>query len=175
MESTNQQNNTSADYRYEGTVCSVQSKNDSRAKRISIFLESNDLVQYLIESGWYIVTNGDQIEFDFSKFVELSVAPNFGKNFSDIDIQPKAIKNNLLTNVDTQIKQIKWFDNIFSSSIKALMRQISLYLTATLLRFKNYHHLLSTCITLLFGLCCSSLSIVFNAFASTRSTRIFSI
>lgn len=147
---------------------------ESKSLKSVFTLNSTELAEYLfLRSFGGQRRKVIQHQFDFSKFKELSVAPDFGRDLSDTE--PQAINFDLLTTIDPQLTQAKWFDKIFSSSIKALIRQIRQYLTATLLRFKNYHHLLSTSITLLFGLCCSSLTIAFDAFASTRSTRIFSI
>lgn len=177
MTNTNQHNNTSAEDQHAGTMCSVENSDKSFINDISksfFKFDSTDLAEYIfLRSCGGQRRREIQHQFDFSKLKELSVAPDFGRDLSDIE--PQAIYFDLLTKVDPQASQAKWFDKIFSSSIKALIRQIKQYLTATLLRFKNYHHLLSTSITLLFGLCCSSLSIAFDAFASTRSTRIFSI
>lgn len=188
---TNQHNNSSAEDQHEGTMCSAKSLSESADISINESLTEScenedkisrsyfnkcytDLLEYIILRSCGGQRRREiQHQFDFSKFKELSVAPDFGRDLSDTE--PQAINFDLLTKIDPQLTQAKWFDKIFSSSIKALIRQIKQYLTATLLRFKNYHHLLSTSITLLFGLCCSSLSIVFDAFASTRSTRIFSI
>ena len=137
-------------------------------------LKKNSLLEYLgIKGSSDQRTRKIKRKTNFSKFKELSVSSDFNRNLSVIEY--RSLDFDFLTRIPRQPSQAKWFDNVFSSSIKALMRQIKQYLSITLLRFKNFKHLLSTSITLLFGLCCSSLSIAFDAFASTRSARIFSI
>lgn len=112
---------------------------------------------------------------DFSKIKDLSFQVFFGILIPHIEVEPKENKSQTLKQTNKKPTLNSWFYTIFSSSIRALLRQVQEYIKAQIHRLNHYLQTIFTSITLLFGLCCSSLTIAFDAFASSRSTRIFSI
>ena len=116
----------------------------------------------------------ENIKFDFSELRELTVDPYFAEWLEKVAATP-LIFDSTLKRHKKKPNTYSWFYKILSSSIKQLMLQMEQYAIAAIIRFNHYLQSLSTSITLLYGLCSSSISIAFDTIESSSSTRIPSI
>lgn len=65
-----------------------------------------------------------------------------------------------------------WFKTIYTNNVKALIREMTLYCKASVLLFNFRRNSHFSYLSLLFGLCCSSPTYIFDAIISASAVRI---